>query len=442
MMKRLASYFLGGSDAGQLPERVRQAIEAQQARSETLIAWVQLFAVIFFGLLYAVSPKTSGGTMFMPVPWAIGIYFLFTVARLYAATRERMPAFLPVISVVLDILLLLVLIWSFHLQYEQPAAFYLKAPTMLYLFIFISLRVLRFDPRYVILAGLAAAAGWLGLFIYALAVGDGMDSLITRDYVHYMTSNSVLIGAEVDRIISILAVTAILALALARARRLLNQAVLDATAARDLSRFVTREVADHIKAADQEIQPGAGETRWATVMFVDVEGFSTHSENMTPTQVMSMLNDYFVTISDVLAQRGGVMTQFQGDAMLVTFNAIKPDPDHAANAVRGALEVQNILASRLFDGIRLKARCGINTGDMVAGAVGSRDHLLFTVHGDEVNVAARLEQVNKDYGTYVLASEQTMREAGDAFRFTRVDEIIVRGRAAPTSFYSVSEGQP
>ncbi|MGH8689513.1 MAG: adenylate/guanylate cyclase domain-containing protein, partial [Burkholderiales bacterium] len=112
--------------------------------------------------------------------------------------------------------------------------------------------------------------------------------------------------------------------------------------------------------------------------------------------------------------------------------------DHAAKAVRTAAEIQEMTRERLFGGaVRMRTRCGINTGRIVAGAVGSAERLLYTVHGDEVNIAARLEQLNKKYGTYLLASESTVRAAGGEFAFRPVDEITVRGRAAPTRVYTL-----
>jgi len=123
--------------------------------------------------------------------------------------------------------------------------------------------------------------------------------------------------------------------------------------------------------------------------------------------------------------------------MLVAFNTIKPDPAHAANAVRCALAIQQATHERLFGGgVRMRTRCGINTGRIVTGAVGARNRLLYTVHGDEVNIAARLEQLKKQYGTYILATESTVKAAGAGFEFRRVDEVTVRGRASPTAIYA------
>ena len=416
------------------PERVRSLIAAQQLQSEILIGWVQFALIVFWILLYTVAPKTSAGTRFLPVPWVLGAFLLITLLRLVLAHRHRLTPPLLIAGVIVDMALLMGLIWSFHLQYEQPAPFYLKAPTLLYVFIFIALRALRFEPVYVVAAGLAGAAGWVALLVYAAMSGE---MAVTRNYVHYMTSNSVLVGAEVDKILSILLVTAVLALGLVRSQRILYRSVSESVIARDLSRFVSPEVAARITTGARELRPGDGEVRVASVLFTDIERFSTISEKLTPEQLLSMLNAYFAAVSEAIDRHGGVITQYQGDAMLITFNTIKDDPDHAANAVRTALAIQDATRNRRFgDGLQLRTRCGINTGRIVAGAVGTPERLLYTVHGDEVNVAARLEQLNKSTGTTILATESTVQAVGAGFEFERVAEVTVRGRSQPTAVFT------
>ncbi|HYI87081.1 MAG TPA: adenylate/guanylate cyclase domain-containing protein [Burkholderiales bacterium] len=435
MWNRIVSFMLGEGPKGTPPERVRWLIVEQQVRSEILIGWVGFALVLFFLVLYTVSPKTSAGTRFVPVPWVLGAFLAVSGLRLVLAYRRWLNPPLLIVGVCLDIALLLGLIWSFHLQYQQPAPFYLKVPTLLYVFIFIALRALRFEPMYVIAAGLSAAVGWLAMLVYAASSGE---MVVTRDYVRYLTSNSVLIGAEIDKVIAILMVTGVLALALARSRRILYRAVLDSVLAKDLSRFVAPEVAERISTSERGLQPGEGEVREATVLFTDIEAFSTFAEKVSPERLVALLNEYFEAISGVVERHGGVITQFQGDAMLITFNTVRDDPDHAAKAVRTAAEIQEMTRERLFgDAVRMRTRCGINTGRIVAGAVGSAERLLYTVHGDEVNIAARLEQLNKKYGTYLLAAESTVRAAGGEFSFRPVDEITVRGRESATRVYTL-----
>lgn len=439
MLNGLRSFVLGPKVPGDLPERVRANIAIQQQDAEKLIGWVQLALVATFATFYAVAPKTGAQAMLQPVPWAIAAYFAFTLARLAAAYRNYLPGWLLIASVIVDMGLLLFLMWSFHVQYEQPPSFYLKAPTLMYVFIFIALRTLRFEPKYIAWAGLTAIAGWTVMVGYAL-YSDGGHKMVTRDYVHYLTSNSVLIGAEVDKILSMAAVTLVLFVAIVRAQRIFNRAVVDATAAQDLSRFVSREVAERIVSSDYGIQPGDGESRVGTVVFTDIEGFSTVSEKLSPQELAETLNAYFEATCDIIDRHGGVITQFQGDLMLITFNAVTRDDDHAVNAMNTAIGIRDLTLEKTFGhGGKLPTRCGVNTGDIVIGAVGSRERLCFTVHGDQVNVAARLEQLNKKYGSYILAGENTVKACGDAFRFKNVGKITVRGRKAPTRIFTVAD---
>ncbi|MBM3517222.1 MAG: adenylate/guanylate cyclase domain-containing protein [Alphaproteobacteria bacterium] len=328
--RRLLAFVFGEAPQGTLPAPVQRDIARQQHEGEIVVGWVQLAAVAVFGLLYGLSPKTFGaGATFAPVPWVLALYAAFTLCRLAWAYRGAPPHWFLAASVILDIALLMGLIWSFHLQYQQPPAFYLKAPTLLYVFIFIALRALRFSPFYVFLAGGSAALGWLAMVAYAVA--DEPHTMLTRDYVCYMTSASVLIGAEFDKIVSILVVTAILAVAIVRARRLLLRSVSESTAAA-LSRFFAPEVASHIRIAGQSLAPGTGEVREAAVLFCDVKGFTMLAARLEPDAVMRLLADYQTRLDGVIRRAGGSIGKFLGDGIMATFGATTRWETWAASA--------------------------------------------------------------------------------------------------------------
>lgn len=438
MWKKLSVFVFGEPAPDGLPERVKREINRQQAQSEQLIGWVQLILVVIFASLYTIAPKTGASADFQPVPWALALYFLFTVIRLIVSTRRTLPDWVLTLSIFMDMGLLMTLIWSFHLQYEQPPSFYLKAPTLIYVFIFIALRALRFDPRQILLAGLAAVAGWVVLVGYVV-LSDVNNPMITRNFVTYMTSNAVLIGAEVDKIISIALVTAVLALAVLRAKRVFEHDMFGSAAAADLSKFVAPEVAHRITFSDQSIDQAEAELREATVIFTDIEGFSTLSEELEPLKISEVLNAFFEMTSRIVAEFGGVITQYQGDMILVSFNAITPNEHHTSHAVRAAMALQDELSQRDFAGIRLRARCGINTGPMAIGAMGAQNRLVFTVLGDDVNIAARLEALNKDYGTYILIGQNTAHQCSETLALEHLDDVQVRGRSGKTSVFTVGK---
>lgn len=399
-----------------LPVRVQAALQEQQATSEILIGWIQFAVVTAFGTLYAISPKAFPPEVeFHPIPWVLGAYCGFTLMRLALAHARRLPRWFLGLSILVDMALLMGLIWSFHLQYMQPAAFYLKAPTLLYVFIFIALRTLRFEPVYVLLAGGAAAVGWLLMAGYAL-MWDPMAAPVTRDYVLYLTSNSVLIGAEFDKIASILTVTVILAVAIVRARRLLVRAVRESLAARELSRFFARDVADRIVDLDAGIRVGHGELREAAVLNVDMRGFSRLAEEIPPDDLVGLLAEYQRLVVPVVQAHGGSIDKFLGDGVMATFGATRPSATPAADALRAVTALCAGIAAwradRIAAGLPAPAvGLAVASGPVVFGAVGDDSRLEYTVIGAAVNLAAKLEKHTKVEGVRALADAATYEAA-------------------------------
>ena len=162
-------------------------------------------------------------------------------------------------------------------------------------------------------------------------------------------------------------------------------------------------------SSEEGVITGKGEVKETTILFSDIEGFTSISETLTPEQLIEALNQYFSLIAQPIEKYGGVISQFQGDAILATFNAPKPNTYHAKNAVLAAIDIQKSLKNMVFgSNIPFNTRIGINSGHVVGGLVGaSGTRVSYTVHGADVNLAARLEQLNKEYGTRVIISEKT-----------------------------------
>ena len=398
-----------------LPTRVQAQVRRQQDATERLIGWVQLLVVTIFATLYFASPKTfTAHDTFQPVPYALAAYFGFTLLRLGMAYRVRLPDWFLYMSIVVDMSLLYILIWSFHLQYQEPASFYLKAPTLLYVFIFIALRALRFEARFVVAAGLTAALGWLALVGYAITV-DPRDNMITRNYVEYMTSNSVLLGAEFDKVISILIVTAILGMAIVRARRLLERSVAESAAAQDLSRFFSPEVAHHIVHAE-EIRVGAGEARDAAIVNLDLRGFTRLAESCPPDAVMRLLADYQAEMVPIIRHYGGSIDKFLGDGIMATFGASEARDSYAADAlacVEALVDAARRWEARMAREDRpvRRVNVAVATGRVLFGAVGEKDRLEYTVIGESVNLCAKLEKHNSVLGSRALSTGQALESA-------------------------------
>jgi adenylate cyclase len=398
---------------GFLPERARKEIVAEQHRGDILVSVVQLGLCAVFLMLYAFSRATHPAeTPFMPVPWALGTYTGFALAKFALAWRARLSDAVQVASIVVDMALLLGLIWSFHIQYDQVAAFYLKAPTLLYVFIFIALRALRFDARFVLLAGGVAAAGWLGLVTYAATSNPG-GMPVTQDFVTYMTSATILWDAEIDKMISILLVTGLIAVAITRARRMLMRAVAEDVAARDLKRFFAPEIASRITMAEHGLRPGEGEIRRAATLFVDLRGFTDLSRRLEASALIRLLADYQGLLVPIIQTHGGSIDKFMGDGIMASFGATRPSATFAADAVRAVDELM-VAAATWIDGLRAQGLpatgvgAALASGDVLFGCVGDESRLEYTVIGEVVNLAAKLEKHTKAERVRALATGELM----------------------------------
>jgi len=172
-------------------------------------------------------------------------------------------------------------------------------------------------------------------------------------------------------------------------------------------------------------------------LFCDIEGFTQLTETLGPVKIVNVLNAFFSAMVDILEQHDGVVTQFQGDAILATFNVPVADTNHARNAIQAAQEMLDCVADNKFDGETLNIRIGINTGSVVAGAIGAKGRLNYTVHGDAVNLAARLEALNKEYGSRLLIAESTVSRARD-LDLSRIGEVTVRGQTKSINLFTLA----
>jgi class 3 adenylate cyclase len=190
-------------------------------------------------------------------------------------------------------------------------------------------------------------------------------------------------------------------------------------------RYIPDRTASTILSTGGHVKPRSA---IATVLYVDIERFTSIAEQMSPEGVVEMLNEFFSAAVELIEKNNGVVTQFQGDAMLATFNLPVEDEYHAESAIRTGIAIQRLCAERTFAGIALGVRIGVATGKVTAGNVGSDNRVSYTVHGDAVNLAARLEQLNKDFGSHLLIDEATIDALTLPMPVKFVDEVQIRGK--------------
>ena len=203
------------------------------------------------------------------------------------------------------------------------------------------------------------------------------------------------------------------------------------------STYVSHDVVKDIISDPSRLQLG-GTKRHMTAIFTDVKGFSTISEKLDPEELVSLLNRYLSAMSDIVLAEKGTIDKYEGDAIIAFFGAPLDLADHAMRACVSAIkikkeeeELNKIVMEQKLSPTPLLTRIGINTGNMVAGNMGTANKMNYTIMGNAVNLAARLEGVNKQYGTWILASEDTIRETGQQLLSRKLDRVRVVGINEP-----------
>ena len=185
-----------------------------------------------------------------------------------------------------------------------------------------------------------------------------------------------------------------------------------------------------------------GERTELTVLFSDIEGFTTISEGMSPEQLVGVLNEYLSTMSDIIFKNHGTLDKYEGDSVMAFWGAPIPQQDHALRACTSALQMQEALSAIRPMWVRqqkplINIRIGINTGEMVVGNMGGAGKFNYTVIGDSVNLASRLEGANKVYGTGIMVSERTFDLVRHRIIGRELDLLMVTGRTEPVKTYEL-----
>jgi adenylate cyclase len=207
------------------------------------------------------------------------------------------------------------------------------------------------------------------------------------------------------------------------------------------SQFLAPVVVDRLVKNPSLLKLG-GERKVLTAFFSDVAGFSSISENLSPEELVDLLNQYLTEMTDIIMKYEGTVDKFEGDAIIAFFGAPVPFEDHARRTCFAALEMQMRLDElriqwRKEGKHELFVRIGINTGPMVVGNMGSKTRMDYTMMGDSVNLAARLEGVNKAYKTYLMISEFTLEQAKEDVEVRELDIIRVVGKNEPVKIYEL-----
>lgn len=429
-------------------DREATAVETALAQAErngfrlAVLGWTA--AVVAIGLFYVATLPNPGNLVVAAVTVALGAIGLGPlVLSGRSGERTARHAFFAFQVVVVTSLIVFGPISSAG---GIPQNFVFLSSRHQYYYLVIAASVLTLSPGLVLwtglwaIAGLGAATAWIAAAMdrvvsYAdlpLAPSREQYLAVVHD-LHFLN-----VPARFNEALVIAITTAIAALAVRRARDVVrSHAAVEQRRSRVqqlLRRYVPAPVAEQLVVTGQL----APHQREATILFADIEGFTHLSERLSPREVVGVLNAFFGDAGAVVEQRGGTVVNYIGDALIAAFNAPLPLANHAGQAVEAARALQALASERTFEGCRLRLRIGVATGPVAAGTVGGANHQSYTVYGDTVNVAQRLERLNKELGTLILLSQETYAAASPAcLDAVPMGEMEVRGRAARTAVYAI-----
>jgi adenylate cyclase len=331
---------------------------------------------------------------------------------------------------------------------SMPAVMTYRAPVFPFYFVILGVAAFSFSPAMVMWTGIAGALGWLGAFWHVAAQVEGVRNW--SDIPASPTAEQVMgvvldprfggLNGRIQEAVLLVVVAFLIAVVMWRARTTLKRQLEAERERASLSgmfgRFVPQAIVDAMVAGRGALAPVERE---ATVLFADIAGFTGMTERAGAARTVEILNAYFDEVTRIIGVHNGVVTQFQGDAVLATFNVPVEDAQHARSAFDAARAILACVAAREFAGERIRVRIGINTGSLVAGNVGGGGRHSYTVHGDAVNLAARLEALCKEHGTSLLLSAATAAALPGA-ALVAVGNIAVRGFTEPVAVYSIPPG--
>jgi adenylate cyclase len=315
-----------------------------------------------------------------------------------------------------------------------------------YYYIILGIAAFSFSPGLVLWSGVLGGISWLAAFAWVRAGVveplDWSDALQDVSRERFMSiildERFVATGSRLQEAFILFVLSVLIAIVVYRARgtirRQLEAERDKATVSHIFGQFVPEVVANSMIEDQGVLDPIERE---ATVLFADIAGFTSLTESRGPKGTVDVLNAYFDTATQIIGKHKGVVTQFQGDAILAVFNVPVENPAHAQCAFDAATELLDKVRECTFADTTLSIRIGINSGPLIAGNVGGGGRQSYTVHGDTVNLAARLETLNKEFDTTLLVSGSTnaLLVSGN---LEKVGEVGIKGLSEPVNIYTLS----
>jgi len=429
-----------------LPREVRRILREQEIVGERTVAYVRAgFAVFtFVAMWFSLQGQSRTANVIYGVD--AGIWLIYSGVAFLLLRQQRVYSWLKYLSITVDISVLFLGMVGNLYNHSGPYEVFRNPAVWIVVAGFNVMAALRYSVR----ASLYSA-------VLTLLYGTALCAYVYLRVQVKWTDDSIWVGEglsvreDINSLLFVAATAVFGAVIAANSRRLIVQAARDSLARmaieqeRDrLKKYFSKDVVDLVLQDPQSMGLG-GRRMHATVLFSDIRNFTRLSEQLEPEQVVDVLNRYFSTMVDIVFRHGGTLDKFIGDGLMALFGVPYPMDSSEERAVRAALDMVAALDEfnrelQVRGLARIEIGVGINTGPVVAGNIGSDLRHEYTVIGDTVNLAARLEGLNKGEKaqTQILVSEPVYRAIKDRYPARSLGMLAVRGKALPIEVFSIA----
>ena len=428
-----------------LSDEIRAILEKQEMAAERLVNYVRaIFALLSLSAVAFVSPNVQTPTATTIFRWLMAAWFVYAaITFLILRRRDRYYWWLKYLSITVDMTILHINAVGFLYNHSSIYEVYRSPINWVVIAAFNVMAGLRYSVAACLYSA-ALVVIYNSIFV-PIALGIANPPMVN----HAVYLGEGLCLDDIVYTIIFTAVSGVFAAVIAsNSRRLILQSASDSLGRerlvqdRDrLAKYFSKDVVDLVLNNPESLGQG-GQRMTATVLFADIRNFTQLSTVMQPEQVVELLNRYFSTMVDIIFKNGGTLDKFLGDGLMALFGVPYPIEKPEERAVRTALEMLDALQELNRDleakgMLRLDIGVGINSGPVVAGNIGSSQRHEYTVIGDTVNLAARLEALNKETRTQILVSAPIHAAIKSSFRTRQLGPLRIRGKPEPVEVYAV-----
>ena len=316
----------------------------------------------------------------------------------------------------------------------------LKGPLdQTFLWLILGYNSLALQPVYILIVLIGSSLGYLGHFAYLVFSGS---ATFTTDYIAHNLGGGVDILFVFQPLIAYIATGVGFVIFSIIMKKTIYAAVKNETVSNQLSRFFSPKVRDEIMSLNEQIVSEKGKLQNVAVMFSDIRDFTKYCEEKSPEEIVTFLKEYQSIMVDIIFKHNGTLDKFVGDGIMATFGTPSTSEDDASNAVRAAMEMSSSLRrfniDRTKSGLEeIRIGIGIHYGQVVAGSIGSGNRLEYTVIGDTVNIASRLETATKELKRQIVFSQEVKNQIAADIETTLLGSIEIRGHGKPMQVFSV-----